>query len=118
MPVQARMHTNFHSSFLPTKCNFSVMFTGQVQPNITEPPVPKNVSLSAPVNFTCKVDNGNREDISYRWYKDNVLLPYATQSYYYIQEVTPDKRGNYTCEAISAGGNTTSPPARVDIPGE
>jgi len=97
---------------------FIGLLSGHIQPNITEPPVPANVSLSAPINFTCIVDNGNREDVSYRWFKDNVLLPHATQSYYYIQEVTPDKRGSYTCEAISGGGNTTSPPARVDIPGE
>ena len=57
------------------------------------------------------------DDFSYEWFKDGVLSD-VTQSYFYIQEITPEMRGNYTCVAIGGGGEATSTPARVDIPGK
>ncbi len=94
-----------------------MLVTDQLPPRIIDPPMDTNSSLRGSENFTCKVEGGTADQISYKWYRDGILLPGFTQSYYYIQEITPERRGNYTCEAISSGGQVVSTPARVDIPG-
>ena len=54
----------------------------------------------------------------FKWYKDGLLIPNAVQSFLYIDEVTPDLRGYYTCEAINKQDNVTSNPGLVTITSE
>ena len=77
--------------------------------NTTEP-------LFAAVNLTCAAD-GYPPPV-FQWYRDGVLIPNAVQSFYYIDQLTPDLRGYYTCEAINNVDDVMSSPGLVTIPGE
>ena len=54
----------------------------------------------------------------FQWYRDGLSIPNAVQSFYYIDHVTPDLRGYYTCEAINSQGAATSNSGLVTIPSE
>ena len=66
------------------------------------------------VNLTCAAD-GYPPPV-FQWYRDGVLIPNAVQSFYYIDQLTPDLRGYYTCEAINSQGAATSNSGLVTIP--
>jgi len=66
------------------------------------------------VNLTCTTD-GYPPPV-FKWYRDGLLIPNAVHSFYYIDQITPDLRGYYTCEAINSQDDVTSSPGLVTIP--
>ena len=79
------------------------------------PPSSIAASLVGTVNLTCPGEDSSVP--SYQWFKDGTPIPGESRSYLYIEEVTPEDRGNYTCVAISAGRREESPPTRLTITG-
>lgn len=54
---------------------------------------------------------------SYEWYKDGVLISREVQSFFYIPEMLPDDRGNYSCKVSKGGGSVESDPTQLDVAG-
>ena len=79
---------------------------------------PENTTklLFEAVNLTCAAD-GYPPPV-FEWYRDGLLIPNAVQSFLYIDQVTPDLRGYYICEAIDSQDNVTSNPWLVTITSE
>ena len=79
---------------------------------------PANItkSLFAAVNLTC-VAAGYPLPV-FKWYRNGLVIPNAVQAFYYNDQVTPDLRGYYTCEAINHQGAVTSSPGLVTISSE
>ena len=83
---------------------------------ILDPPDNTTKLLFEAVNLTCAAD-GYPPPV-FKWYRAGLLIPNAVQSFLYIDEVTPDLRGYYTCEAINKQDNVTSNPGLVTITSE
>ena len=83
---------------------------------IVQPPDNFTKPLFEAVNLTCAAD-GYPPPV-FKWYRDGVLIPNAVQSFYYIDQLTPDLRGYYTCEAINNQDDVTSSPGLVTIQSE
>ena len=99
----------------------SFMYCITVKPNgtgpvILQPPDNTTKPLFEAVNLTCAAD-GYPPPV-FQWYRDGVLIPNAVQSFYYIDQLTPDLRGYYTCEAINNQDDVTSSPGLVTIQSE
>ena len=88
----------------------------RTSPVIQRPPASVAIDLIAPINLTCTAEGSPAP--SYRWFKDGVLIPGERQSFLYIQETSPQDRGNYTCVATNGQGQTESDPAKLNIPGK
>ena len=88
----------------------------ETKPMIVQPPRNFTEPLFEAVNLTCAA-NGYPPPV-FQWYRDGVLIPNAVQSFYYIDQLTPDLRGYYTCEAINSQDDVTSSPGLVTIQSE
>lgn len=58
---------------------------------------------------------GGSGPIQYRWSKDEVVLPGATQSSYVIPSAQAGDAGSYTVEITNAGGTIVSRPVRLYV---
>ena len=67
------------------------------------------------MNLTCLADG--YPPPAYEWYKDGVRIPGEFNSYHYIPEALPDKRGNYSCKVVNSEGQIESDPIKVIISG-
>ena len=92
------------------------MERNETRPAILHSPANITKSLFAAVNLTCVAD-GYPLPV-FQWYRNGFLIPNAIQAFYYIDQVTPDLRGYYTCEAINRQGAVTSNPGLVTISSE
>ena len=88
----------------------------ETRPMIVQPPDNTTKPLFAAVNLTCATD-GYPPPV-FKWYRDSVLIPNAVQSFFYIDQITPDLRGYYTCEAINSKDDVMSSPGLLTIPSE
>ena len=88
----------------------------ETRPVILHSPANTTKPLFASVNLTCVADGYPLP--MFQWYRDGLLIPNAVQAFYYIDQVTPDLRGYYTCEAMNSQGAVTSNPGLVAISSE
>ena len=109
---QIRCRALISSTFLST---VNIQRT-QTRPVILHSPANTTKPLFAAVNLTCVAD-GYPLPV-FQWYRNGLLIPNAVQAFYYIDQVTPDLRGYYTCEAINGQGAVTSHPGLVAISSE
>ena len=84
-------------------------------PTIIAIPQDQIISLAQAVNFTCEAD-GNPPPV-YRWYQDGMQVPGANLPNFFIPEISPSNRGNYTCRAINQEGSVESSPGLLTIQG-
>ena len=108
--------TNLLPSFISTTSLCTVDERNETRPVILHSPANITKPLFAAVNLTCAAD-GYPLPV-FRWYRDGLLIPNAVQAFYYIDQVTPDLRGYYTCEAKNSQGAVTSSPGLVTISSE
>ena len=104
------------SSFMHYKTFLCTVERDETGPVIVQAPGNFTKPLFEAVNLTCAAD-GYPPPV-FQWYRDGVLIPNAVQSFYYIDQLTPDLRGYYTCEAINNQGDVTSSPGLVTIQSE
>ena len=94
---------------------FSVNPTHTTEPSITRPPQNITAQLVQSINLTCEAESYPAP--TYKWYKDDQLIPGETLPYLYIPEASPEDRGSYSCEASNTGGQASSSLAQIAIPG-
>lgn len=84
-------------------------------PTIQIPPASLDADLISPINLTCTAEGSPAPN--YQWFKDGAPIPGETRSFLYIEETSPEDRGNYTCSAINEEGQAVSDPGQIKIPG-
>ena len=109
--------TIYYQALIPNTSLCTVdMERNETRPVILHSPANITKSLFAAVNLTC-VAEGYPLPV-FQWYRNGLVIPNAVQAFYYIDQVTPDLRGYYTCEAINRQGAVTSNPGLVTISSE
>lgn len=67
------------------------------------------------MTFTCNVMKSRPEPHTYSWYKDEKLIPERQQKVWSVQEIQPDDRGSYKCEATNTAGTGTSQTHEINV---
>ena len=106
-------HTHMHTH---THCTHT-------DPEIPQSPNIANITASrttqtqlvSPVNLTCEATG--TPPLTYRWYRDGQLIEGKIRPYLYIQEFSPEDRGNYTCQVINIEGMDGSEGVLLTIKG-
>ena len=86
------------------------------KPVILQSPANTTKPFFQAVNLTCVAEG--YPPPAFQWYRDGLSISNAVQSFLYIDQVTPNLRGYYTCEAINSQDNVTSNPGLVNITSE
>ena len=84
------------------------------KPNITEHPIPEvYLSIDDMVTLRCKAESDI--SVSYRWWKDGVLLANEWSRELAIMSFETSRSGVYRCEAYNDVGSTYSLPSNVRL---
>ena len=85
----------------------------------TAPPVidlqPTNRTIVAYSNLTLSVQARGSESLSYRWFRNGVLVSVSTNSFFSISNAQPANAGNYTVVVSNAFGSVTSLVATLTV---
>ncbi len=84
-----------------------------LRPVISLPPTGGNVSVGAAVNLMVGVDS--TLPVAYQWWRDNTLIPGATDPTLSLINLQPAQAGVYTVVVTSELGAVTSTPAVVSV---
>ena len=88
----------------------------QSEPTLIEMPSSMKAEIATPINLTCLAEG--YPPPAYQWYKDGMIVPGETKSFFYIPEALPSDRGSYSCQAINKRGQMSSGLANVNISGK
>lgn len=66
------------------------------------------------LELDCKVLDSNPAVVSFRWYKEGVVIDGYTDALYTIPTVQRSHTGNYTCDATNVVG-TSDPASTVQL---
>ncbi|MBT3913344.1 MAG: hypothetical protein HOF22_09135 [Verrucomicrobia bacterium] len=84
-----------------------------VGPSIVKAPVGQRVTLGQPAEFTVIAAGSN--PLTYRWYKDGVLIEEASGTRYVIGSATDEDQGSYSVLVTNRGGNVESDAASLVV---
>jgi hypothetical protein len=69
----------------------------------------------SPISFTVSLTVIGTPPLSYQWEKEGIIVPDATQYFYYKNSAQPSDLGNYTCVVTNNYGEIESDIARVEM---
>jgi hypothetical protein len=69
----------------------------------------------SPISFTVSLTAIGTPPLSYQWEKEGIIVPDATQYFYYKDSAQPSDLGNYTCVVTNNYGEIESDIAKVEM---
>ncbi len=114
MAVEVHQNTNTSSDIVMGAAVLAVYSVPNTVPFMLTNPVARTAAVNTAVNFTAVADAS--EPVTYRWYKDGVLLSNANTTLN-LPAVDGVDDGNYTFVAQNSAGSVTSAPARLTVTG-
>lgn len=119
---KANAQTGDSGSYTVTATNAAGSATSQAIV-VTVNPLTAPVFTSQPSSTTVDPGNyvsfyawvANSTGVTFQWYKDDVAIPNATSSNFWISSATATNAGNYKVVATNAAGSTTSNVAKLTV---
>ena len=108
----AKLHVSSNSAQTAV---FTVTLTGetQIQPSVTQQPLPSVVNPGATVSFT--VAASGTAPLTYQWRKDTVNIPGAIAATYTVKKASEGDQGTYDVVVSNGAGTDTSDPVTLVV---